>query len=565
MPLPLLKRWVVQPTIPADVAHGLSEYPHILRQFLYNRNVRNLTDARKYLSAEGSQYDPFLLKDMPQTVDRLIWAIDHGEPIAVYGDYDVDGVTATALLVQVLQRMGGVVRGYIPNRFDEGYGLNNEALDNLHAEGVRLVVTVDCGIRSPAEVAHASQLGMDIIVSDHHEPHDGVPQAVGVICPKQSGDVYPEKNLAGVGLAYKIAEALLDIRPLQHDRVEDWLDLVAVGTVADIVPLEGENRSLVKTGLELLRGGYRQGLLSLAGAAGLDISHVTAREIGFMLGPRLNAAGRLESAIASYDLLMADEVQAAGALAQTLDDQNRQRQELTRNMGERAESLIAEEETKNLLFAGDPDFNMGIVGLVASRLTETHYRPSVVASIGKEFTRASCRSIPEFHITHALDECADLLVHHGGHAMAAGFTIRTNQLPDLVSRLYAIADRELADHDLRPVLRADMEISLEKMDPQEILTSIDMLEPTGQNNPEALFVSRFLQVVRHRTVGQDGKHLRLTVRDGSVMYDAIAFRQGHWKASMPEFVDLLYRYERNRFRGTETLQLNVRDLKPSGA
>jgi len=559
----LKKRWQIAPRIPEDIETLFLDFHPVQRQLLYNRSVTDLDAANLFLSPGGSLYDPFLMLNMDVTVDRILWAMDREEPIAVYGDYDVDGVTATAVMVQVLSQMGANVRAYIPNRFEEGYGLNNEALENLHADGVRLVITVDCGIRSPREASHAHHLGIDMIISDHHEPTEDLPFARAVICPKQPGDGYPEKNLAGVGLAYKMCEAIQMRRTFNQINLEEWLDLVAVGTVADIVPLTGENRALVRAGLRQLRRCQRQGLFSLARMAEIKLETATARDIGFVIGPRLNAAGRLDSALASFDLLTTSEVYRAGELAQQLDNQNRERQELTRSMQEQAELIAKDEEDQNLVIAVHPDFNMGVVGLVASRLTDVHYRPSVVGSQGEEFTRASCRSIPEFHITHALDECADLLVRHGGHAMAAGFTVRNELLPELSSRLRAIAERELGGRDLCPVLKADMEVSLYELQ-RDVLDCIDDMEPTGLGNPGVLFVSRNLKVSRYKNVGKDGSHLRLTVNEDGLLFDAIAFRQGHWAEDMPMFVDLLYTFETNEYNGRVSFQLNVRDIKPSG-
>ena len=414
------KRWLVSPPIPDGVTQALIEYPPIFRQLLYNRGVIDSASAQAYLHPDNLMGDPSQLLGMPEAVERLLWAIDHHEPIAVYGDYDVDGVSATALLTEVLRCLGAQVRPYIPNRFDEGYGLNNEALDNLNAEGIELVVTVDCGIRSPREAEYARGLGIDLIVSDHHQPGPELPAAVAVICPKQNGDAYPDKDLAGVGLAFKIAQGLCAARPTAGCQAEDWLDLVALGTISDIVPLRGENRGLVRRGLALLREQKRQGVVSLAGAAGVKLPLLTASDVGFMLGPRLNAAGRLESAEAALNLLLEKDYMLAGPLAVKLDQQNRERQAITRQIQEQAAAMAAEAGFEEIIFAISPDFNPGVVGLAAARLVDTYYRPAVVGHQDEEFTRASCRSIPEFHITAALDECRDLLVRHGGHARGSG-------------------------------------------------------------------------------------------------------------------------------------------------
>ena len=559
----LRKRWIVPPVISSDADRNLFAFHPVLRQLLFNRGISSDSEARHFLAAEVDfDTDPYQLVGMEATVDRLCDAIDHKETIAVYGDYDVDGVTATALLVQFLQFLGATVHPYIPNRFDEGYGLNREALDSLKADGVGLVVTVDCGIRSPDEALYARKIGLDLIITDHHHPLDGsVPPAFAVICPKQALDSYPDKNLAGVGIAYKIAQALASKRHVLPS-TQQLLDLVALGTVADLAPLIGENRMLVRSGLQEIRRSKRQGLFSLANVAELVIGKTTASQIGFILGPRLNAAGRLDSALAALDLLMTTDVQEAGRLAQQLDAQNRQRQALTRQTQERAEALaIAEDADPILLFAVDEDFNAGVVGLAASRLAETYYRPAIVASKGDDQTRGSCRSIPEFHITDALDRCADLLVRHGGHAAAAGFTVTNENLPELRSRLKGLAAAQLGSLDLRPTLSADVEIKLSELS-FDLFHQLAELEPTGYGNPEAVFVSRRARVRSSRAVGAEGRHLKLTFEDErGATVDAIGFRLGQELKDLPAQVDIAYTLEANDYRGRTTLQLNLKDVR----
>lgn len=562
------KRWVVAPPFTPQADEALAKFPPILKQIVFNRGFASDTEARAFLRAEpNSNPDPFQMIGMRATVDRIYYALQHDEPIAIYGDYDVDGVTATALLVQALGVLGANVRGYIPNRFEEGYGLNKEALDSLKADGVKLVITVDCGIRSPDEALHAQTIGLDLIISDHHHPDgENIPPALAVINPKQHGDPYPDKDLAGVGIAYKIIEALVQVQPLTNGfQLNDLLDLVALGTVADLAPLVGENRVLVRKGLRQIRETKRQGLFSLAGVADLKIDKCTAGNIGFMLGPRLNASGRLESALASFELLTTKDFMRAGQLAMQLDSQNRQRQALTRTMQEQAELIAMRDDPEAfLLFAAHEEFNPGVVGLAASRLTEVHYRPSIVAAKNAEETRGSCRSIPEFHITDALDQCKDLLVRHGGHAAAAGFTVKNENLPELVSRLKQIARDQLYTKDLRQTLSADMEVPLSDLN-FELLKLLAFLEPTGYGNPDAVFVSRNVRVKVARTVGSEGKHLKLTFEDErGANYDSIGFRLGHLKADLPQRVDILYHLELNEFNGRRTLQLNLKDVKPAG-
>lgn len=560
--LPLSKRWKVAGKCSADAEVELGAFPDLLRQVLYNRGYATFEAANRFLKAEPPPgTEPEKMLGIPQAVERIEWAIQRQEPIAVYGDYDVDGVTATALLTSALQARGANIRGYIPNRFDEGYGVNNEALEMLYSSGTRLVITVDCGIRSPVEALHASKLGLDLIITDHHQPTDDIPVATAVVNPKQPGDTYSDKDLAGVGIAYKLAAALY-----QEDRsqVDDYLDLVALGTVADLAPLVGENRALVRAGLKRLHRSQRQGVLSLIGVCGLRPESLVATHIGFSLGPRLNAAGRLDSALDALRLLLTQNLDEAALLAQQLDDQNRDRQRLTHQIQEQAEQIaLTDDPDALLLFAAHPSFNPGIVGLAASRLMERYYRPAIVAFQGSEFTRASCRSIPEFHITQALDQCTGLLEHHGGHAAAAGFTVRNDKLPDLIDRLRSMAFEKLGALDLRPTLSADAEIPLADLS-NETLKILTLLEPTGQSNPLPYFVSRNLKVKGFRAVGREYTHLRMYVTDGKVTRQAIAFRQAHWVENMPMQVDLLYHPELNDYYGEAELQLHVHDLKPSG-
>ena len=568
------KRWLVQPALTLQADENLIKFPSILRQILFNRGYATDAEARTFLKAEPDfDPNPFQLTGMDAAVERIRFAIDHHEPIAIYGDYDVDGVTSTALLVQALQALGADARGYIPNRFDEGYGLNKDALDHLKADGVKLVITVDCGIRSPDEALHARTTGLDLVISDHHHPAEGdLPPALAVINPKQHGDIYPDKDLAGVGIAYKIAEALsLDGRPWTKDRqpstvnglvLNDLLDLVALGTVADLAPLVGENRVLVRKGLKQIRETKRQGLFSLANVAEVSLQKITSGNIGFMLGPRLNASGRLESALASFELLTTSNFMRAGQLAQQLDVQNRQRQSITRSMQEQAEAIaMSEDPNAYLLFAAHEDFNPGVVGLAASRLCETHYRPAIVAAKGPDETRGSCRSIPEFHITDALDQCADLLVRHGGHRAAAGFTVRNEKLSELVTRLKSIAEAQLSKEDLRPTMTADVEVPLSQLN-FKLLEHLEYFEPTGYGNPDPVFVSRDVKVKASHTVGSEGRHLKLALDDErGTTFDAIGFRIGNLQANLPPRLDLMYTLEVNEYNGRTSLQLNLKDVK----
>ena len=556
------KKWIIADPITPNILEELKDYSPFLSQLLYNRGVLSAKEAEIYFNNFGSIYNPFKLKDMDKAVDAILMSIEHGKRIAIYGDYDVDGVTATALLVQIISKLHGDVCEYIPNRFEEGYGLNIEAIDFLADSGIDLIITVDCGIRSINEIEHARSRGLDLIVTDHHEPISILPECIAIINPKQEDDVYPCKNLAGVGLAYKLAEALISKSDARDIHVEDWLDLVAVGTVADLVPMVGENRALVKAGLKQLHYGKRPGLVSLVGLVDKPITSINSTDIGFVIGPRLNASGRLASANQSFDILTTDQLSKSGLLVQKLDDHNRERQKKTTEMIEEAERQIEKHGDDLILFANHKNFNEGVVGLVASRLTEKYYRPSIVCRQGDEYTRASCRSIKEFNITQALDRCSHLLARHGGHAMAAGFTVKNENIDALIENLRKIADLEIGDEELIPTLNADIEIELKELHPR-ILKDIDKLEPFGLSNPHVNIVSRNLDVKQYKRVGADKSHLRLIVSDGFITFNAIAFRQGDWADKMPNKIDLLFNYERNNFQGKESLQLKVKDIHPS--
>ncbi|MDH7485389.1 MAG: single-stranded-DNA-specific exonuclease RecJ [Anaerolineae bacterium] len=583
MPVPS-KRWEVCPPLPDSLRARFPHLPPLVLQLLYNRGLTDPGEVETFLGGRLAFDNPFQLQGMHEAVARIRQAIARDEPIAVYGDFDADGVTATALLTQTLEALGARVQPYIPHRVDEGYGLHEGALTRLAHQGVRLVVTVDCGIRSVDEVAHARRLGLDVIVTDHHSLGRELPPAVAAINPKRQDCRYPFKELAGVGVAYKLAQALLRVEhsmrrrgapaiPLQE---EELLDLVAVGTVADVVPLLGENRYLVQRGLERLNpplpppaGGGRDypqrlGLRALMQKAGLKPGGVNAWAIGFLLGPRLNAAGRLESAMLSYDLLRSSDEKVGGELAQKLDELNHRRQKLTLETQERVRAQIEAEGDAFLHLVAGEDIPAGIAGLVAGRLAEELYRPMVVVERGEKFSRGSCRSIPEFDITAALDRCVHLLKRHGGHAAAAGFTVETENLPALKARLQEIAAEKLAAEELTPTLTIDAEIRLEELDwaTYELLRQF---EPCGYANPAPLLLSRGVQVRDHRRVGSEGKHLKLTLSDGRMVWDGIAFQQGEWAGQMPERIDVAYTLEVNEWNDQLRLQLNVQDLRPSKA
>jgi single-stranded-DNA-specific exonuclease len=410
-------------------------------------------------------------------------------------------------------------------------------------------------------VEHANQIGLDMIITDHHNLGSRIPPALAVINPKRKDSTYPELMLAGVGIAYKLAQAMRQAFPEQAQFDETTLlDLVALGTVADLAPLQGENRKLVMDGLKVLNACKRPGLDALARVSGLKPGSMSAESIAFALGPRINAAGRLSHAYDAAKLLAINNLLGAHEQAKKLNNLNQERQRITAKLTKEAEAQIDPEMP--LLFVADPGFLPGVVGLVASRLTEKYYRPSIIVEQGEAESRGSCRSIQEFHITDALDQVQDLLVRHGGHAQAAGFTINNENLPEFKQRMIEIAAVELADKELFPTLVIDGEVDLMAVD-WALLNVLEDLEPTGEANAKPIFMSRNVQVYSHRSVGQDGAHLQLEVgdEDGRIKLRCIAFRQGAWAGNLPERIDLAYMLGVNEWNGRRSLQLMVQDIR----
>ncbi len=555
-----MKRWHFPDPLADSVLAELSEYPLLGRQVLAGRGLRTPGAVRAFMARENPGHDPLLLPGMRQAVDRIMAAAERREKVAVYGDYDADGITATAILCLGLRPLGLQLVPYLPDRFTEGYGLKGTALDALRGEGVTLVITVDCGIRSEAEVAWAQAHGLDVVLTDHHVPGSAIPPATAVVDPRLPGATYPFTGLSGAGVAYKLLQAVAAEAPAV--RPDSILDLVAIGTVADLAPLLGENRYLVARGLERLRETPRLGLRELMRVAGIRPSEVSASSIAFGLAPRMNAVGRMESPQPALDLLLADDETAAARLAEALDQANRARQAATRQVSETARvRFLGLEALPYLLTVESAELGEGILGLIAARLTEEFYRPSLVAKVGPETARASLRSIPEFPITAALEEFAEELIQFGGHTTAAGFTAPAQRLAAVVRGLEARAAEALAGVTAAEV-RVDAIASFDQLD-EELVRFLEGFEPTGQDNPPVLIAAEDLAVLSKRAVGQDGAHLKLLLRDERRTFEAIGFRLGDRLAGLPARVDALFHLERNAYMGVETLQLNVKDLRPA--
>ena len=570
------KHWNFYPPAPENFLKSDHEHP-VLLQVLYNRGLRDGAAVASFLQGEDVvRENPFRLTDMSVAVERIVRAIERREVICVYGDFDADGVTATVLMTTALQRAGARVGAYIPSRVDEGYGLNVEALRTIADKGADLLVTVDCGIRSVAEVVEAVNLGMEVVLTDHHSIGPDLPPALAVVNPRRDARAGNFQQLAGVGVAYRLAQGVLRVvsrQPWSRLSAEEaaaeeqsLLDLVAIGTVADLMPLQDENRSLVRRGLSELRRGQRVGLYALMEMASVSLAAVDSSAISFRIAPRINAAGRLASANMAYDLLRCDEYGTAYDMAMDLESLNQRRQTLTTEAYVVAEKQLAgvDPSTAPLLFVASDELQPGIVGLVAGKLSEQFYRPAVVVEQGEEVSRGSVRSIAGFDIIAALDQVSSLLVRHGGHSRAAGFTVRTEQLPALQEALEGMAAQELGSlEDLRPTLHIDDELAIDQID-WALHGQLARMEPVGQKNEPGLFLCRNCRVRSVRRVG-GGKHLKMVIdgHDHSPVLDGIGFGLGERAADLQggSLIDLVFHLEVNEWQGRRSLQLNVQDLR----
>ena len=555
-------RWNLLPPVPDKYLSSASGFYRLIVQLLYNRGFTDSSDMHSFITGgKDLLNNPFLLPEMHQAVSWIYQALISGKKIAVYGDYDTDGVTATALLVQGLSLLGGNVVPYIPHRQFEGYGLTINALESLHRQGVSLIITVDCGITNVSEVKKAREMGLDIIITDHHTPSPEIPSAIAVINPRTPNSRYPFKNLTGVGVAYKLLQALFQSKD-QELQLKNMLELVALGTIADISPLVGENRYFVKEGLQIINTDPRPGVKELIKQSKLTVGNLDTRNISWVIVPCLNAVGRLAHALPSYDLLMTDNYKMASELAQLLLKNNVERQKLTVTSLANAREKVLSQGISTLLMTDDEDYPLGITGLVAGRLSEEFYRPAIVVKTGEEVSTGSCRSIPEFNIIAALNQFHDLLSRFGGHSQAAGFTLPTKNLTLLEQRLSYLATAQLQGADLRPHLDIDALMNLRDLG-GDTFQSIQTMAPFGCGNPVPVFLSRGVEVVDSRTMGNNSNHLRLKVRmDGSV-WDGVGFRLGNHQTEITPRINIVYNLEVDNWKGKENLRLNIQDFASS--
>ena len=550
--------WRLPGAIDLSPLHG-APWPRLLSRLLLQRGVDSMEEARALLDTPAEPARPGDLPQIEIAVARLARACTTGERVAVFGDFDVDGVTSTAILVETLSALGARPLPYLPHRIREGHGPNARAIRELSRRGASLLVTADCGTSAVDEVAQAGALGMEAVILDHHAAPAELPAALAIVNPRLDEALHGAEP-AACGIAYAVAHRLHERLGAPYDP-EPHLELAALGTICDLAPLVGANRDLVRVGLAALGRSARPGLRALAAAAGVSLQEASADLCGWVLGPRLNAAGRMEHAQIALDLLLAPDAQAAEPLARRLEELNARRRAETEASREHLGELLGEEErSAPLLIAASPAIAAGAAGPLASRLVDEHGRPSVVIHLSDGAGRASCRSIPDFDITELLGRHADLFLSYGGHRAAAGFSIEERRLPELRRRLVADAAERLDAATLRPTIEVDAGLPLDDVSP-ELLRWLARLAPHGVGNPVPTFVAPRVPVAGVRTIGRAGRHLRFTARAGGSSWPAIAFGRGEHGVPPGARADIVYRFRRDR-RGDD-LELEVLDLRPS--
>ena len=550
------------------VARELGISP-ITARLLCSRGLGELDRARRFLTPRLEDlHDPFQLADMAPAAERILGAIARKERIAIHGDYDVDGVTSTVILRRALELLGADVVHFIPERLRDGYGLQTPALDRLHADGVRLVISVDCGIRAADAARHATMLGLDLIITDHHEPDDELPAAIAVINPKRRDCSYPDKNLAGVGVALKLVHALC-AKTGRTAWLPAFIKIAAIGTLADVVPLVGENRVIAKLGLEMLSTGpHKVGLRSLLDVCGLTGKEIDSYHIGFVIGPRVNAAGRMSTPdIAARLLLASDEMMAdeARALAQQLDSENLRRQKEEAEIVAEAKKIVEtdlEVGSRTVIVVAGDGWHRGVIGIVASKLVDAFHRPAIVLSKDGDIAHGSCRSIPSFNMLAALESCADLMTKFGGHKQAAGLTIESSRIRELRAQVNDYADGCLQPDDLRPRLWIDGALTFRSISPQ-VASELFALAPFGAGNPNPVFRASGVEVIDGPRLLKE-RHLKMAFKQDGRVLRGIAWRAADREAFVAAnrgAIDLAFSLEQDTWNGERYLQLSIADFR----
>ena len=567
------KEWVCQDCDEqqTDAISRQLEISPLLARLLVNRGVSSVEDVFRFLNPSlDDLLDPYALPDMDKAVARVKQAIERKEKTLVHGDYDVDGVTSAALLIRTLRALGAHIIARVPHRKKDGYDIKAVTVEEAKAAGASLILTADCGVTACETVSHAFESGIDVVITDHHEPGTELPNAAAVVNPRRRDSVYPFKDLAGVGVAFKFAQALVGAMGYPQSKFQrKFLDLVALGTVGDVSPLLGENRTLVKFGLEDMAVTKKVGLRSLVHRAGMDGRPLSTHTLGYVLAPRINAVGRLDDSAIALQLLLTREEAEADDLSRILEQRNAERQAEQARIWADVSRMLAERELDglNAIVLAAPDWNAGVVGIVANKIVERYGRPAALISANeaKGVGTGSARSIQSFDIGGALEDLDDLLLRHGGHALAAGFSLRLDQLPVFEERLNLIAGERIKPEELVPRHEVDAEIPLDEIS-MDLVNDLKRLEPHGMGNPEPLFVTRGATVLEARAVGAEKTHLKMRVcAEGCPPTECIAFGLGGYSESVEvgSSIDLCYNIRLNEYGGAETVQLAVKDFGPA--
>ncbi|PWT84755.1 MAG: single-stranded-DNA-specific exonuclease RecJ [Blastocatellia bacterium] len=553
----------------ADAIH----VPAIVARLLCQRGFADPELATRFLNPSLDQlHDPMALAGMRPAIDRVFVAIARREKIGIHGDYDVDGITSTVMLRRALELLGADVVHFIPERLRDGYGLQPSAVERLHADGVGLIVSVDCGIRGADAARRARELGVDLIITDHHEPDDALPDALAVINPKRVDCAYPDKYLAGVGVALKVVQALCRLAG-RDAWLPGFIKVAAIGTLADVVPLVGENRVIAKLGLDLLsRGPHKVGLRALLDVSGLTGKTIDSYHISFLLAPRVNAAGRMSTPdIATRLLLASDEAMGAHVrdLAQQLDGENLRRQEEEARVLAAAKKIVVTDPdvgARSVLVVAGEAWHRGVVGIVASKLVDTFHRPAIVLSLEDGVAHGSCRSIPAFDMLGALERCASLFIRFGGHRQAAGVTLDAARVRDLRTAVNAVADESLGPEDLMPSLRIDGDLGFRSIT-GAVAAGVAALAPFGSGNPRPVFAARRVEIVDGPRILKE-RHLKMALKQDGRIFRAVAWRAAEQHDNLVDHksaVDVAFSLEQNQYNGDVYTELTIADVRPSDA
>lgn len=541
----------------------------LVAQLLLNRGINESSKAERFLDPNLDQLnDPFLLNDMERAVNRIQKAINSNEWVLIYGDYDVDGITSISLIIRVLARyLPGRLLYYIPRRLEEGYGLHLSSLEKAVSKGVNLVITVDCGISAVEEAKYLSSKGVDLIITDHHEPQNIMAEAYAIINPKVEMTGYPFSQLAGVGVAFKLLQGLSRVYPEMEERLHENLDLVAFGTVADIVPLLEENRVLVKYGLHRMNQTHNIGLQSLIQVAGLNGREINSGHIGYILAPRINAAGRMGNPSIGVKLLTSNDPQLSLKFARDLEKENLNRQEIENIVLQDAQNQINANPdliTEHALVLAGEGWHLGVIGIVASKLVELYHKPVILIGLDGEEGRGSGRSISGFNLFNAIEKCSSHLLRFGGHEFAAGLSISREQIPDFKEKFLEIAKTELTPDDLKPILKIEGIIDL-NCATLDLVQELTKLAPCGPSNPTPILGCSSLNLIDWRNVGENGKHLKVKVSGCDVIREGIGFNLGFASQELActKEIDLAFSLEESTWNGKTSVQLNLKDIRAS--